>query len=126
LITGVVGVLTMPWKLLNDFGSYITGWLVGYSGLLGPVAGTMIADYFIVRRRNLNVQDLYRRDGIYEYRGGINPRAIWSLACGVFVALIGVVAPGLSWLYSYSWFAGFAVSATVYVILMRGQIEKVE
>jgi hypothetical protein len=68
LITGVVGVLMMPWKLLTDFSSYIFGWLVGYSGLLGPIAGVMIADYFLVRRARLNVDDLYRRGGIYEYR----------------------------------------------------------
>ena len=57
----------MPWKLLSDFSAYIFGWLVGYSGLLGPIAGIMIADYFIVRRRELVVDDLYRRNGIYEY-----------------------------------------------------------
>src|ERR1700751_627447 len=84
-ITGVIGVLMMPWKLMSDYGSYITGWLVGYSGLLGPVAGTMIADYFIVRRRLLRVDDLYRRGGAYEYSNGFNPRAVWSLAGGVFV-----------------------------------------
>src|SRR5712691_7615676 len=70
MITGVVGVLMMPWKLLGDYSSYIFGWLVGYSGLLGPIAGTMIADYFLVRGRSLNVDDLYRRGGDYEYSGG--------------------------------------------------------
>ena len=120
LITGVVGVLMMPWKLLNDFGSYITGWLVGYSGLLGPVAGVMIADYFIIRRCTLNVDDLYRYNGQYAYRNGINGKAIWSLASGVAVALIGLVVPSLGWLYSYAWFVGFAVSALVYIIMMRG------
>ena len=121
LITGVLGVLMMPWKLMGDYGSYIIGWLVGYSGLLGPVAGTMIADYFIVRRRKLSVDDLYSRHGIYEYRNGVNPAAIWSLAAGVFVALIGLIVPPLSWVYSYAWFAGFAVSAVVYVLLMRAK-----
>jgi nucleobase:cation symporter-1, NCS1 family len=125
LITGGLGVLMMPWKLLSDYGSYITGWLVGYSGLLGPVAGTMIADYFIVRRCNLNVDDLYRRGGIYEYDKGVNPRALWSLGSGVFVALVGLVVPALDWLYSYSWFVGFFVSAAVYVLLMRGRVAKV-
>ena len=120
LITGVVGVLMMPWKLLNDFGSYITGWLVGYSGLLGPVAGVMIADYFIIRRCTLNVDDLYRYHGQYAYRNGINGKAIWSLASGVAVALIGLVVPSLGWLYSYAWFVGFAVSALVYIVTMRG------
>jgi nucleobase:cation symporter-1, NCS1 family len=79
----------MPWKLLTDFSSYIFGWLVGYSGLLGPIAGVMIADYFLVRRARLNVDDLYRRNGEYEYRDGINPRAVVSLAAGIAVALLG-------------------------------------
>jgi NCS1 family nucleobase:cation symporter-1 len=120
LITGVIGIMLMPWKLMSDYGSYITGWLVGYSGLLGPVAGTMIADYFIVRHRDLRLGDLYVRGGAYEYKNGINARAIWSLAGGIFVALIGLVVPSLGWLYSYAWFVGFAVSASVYILLMRG------
>src|SRR6202166_3315319 len=63
LITGVIGILMMPWKLLTDFNSYIFGWLVGYSGLLGPIAGIMIADYFIVRGSNLKPDELYQRGG---------------------------------------------------------------
>jgi NCS1 family nucleobase:cation symporter-1 len=118
LITGVVGVLMMPWKLLGSFSSYIFGWLVGYSGLLGPVAGTMIADYFIVRRRKLNVNDLYRRGGEYEYRKGVNPKALISLAAGVLVALVGLAVPPLRFLYDYAWFVGFAVSAATYTALM--------
>jgi NCS1 family nucleobase:cation symporter-1 len=120
MITGVIGILMMPWKLVGDYGSYITGWLVGYSGLLGPVAGVMIADYFIVRGRKLELDDLYRRGGVYEYSRGFNPRAISSLAAGIFVALIGLAVPALRWLYSYAWFVGFAVSAAIYVLLMRG------
>jgi NCS1 family nucleobase:cation symporter-1 len=119
LITGVIGVAMMPWKLLNDFGSYIFGWLIGYSGLLGPVAGIMIADYFILRRTNLRVDDLYRRGGIYEYRNGVNPRAVICLAAGIIVALSGIVVPGLRWVYDYAWFAGFGVSGALYVQLMR-------
>ena len=91
LITGVVGVLMMPWKLLSDFSSYIFGWLVGYSGLLGPIAGIMIVDYFLVRRTRLQVSDLYRRGGAYEYQGGVNYRAMLALAVGIFVALFGLV-----------------------------------
>jgi len=120
LITGVIGVLMMPWKLLGDFGSYIFGWLVGYSGLLGPVAGIMIADYFVVRGRSLRLDDLYRRGGIYEYRNGVNPRALISLTLGVIVALAGVVVPGMRWVYDYAWFVGFGLSGAVYVQLMRG------
>jgi len=120
MITGVVGVMSMPWKLLGTYSSYVFGWLVGYSGLLGPIAGTMIADYFLVRKRNLVVDDLYRRGGEYEYTNGVNPRALVSLALGVVVALLGLVIPPLRWLYNYAWFVGFAVSAGTYVILMRG------
>jgi len=119
MITGVIGVAMMPWKLLGDYGAYIFGWLVGYSGLLGPIAGIMIADYFILRRGTLNVDDLYRRGGEYEYRNGINSRAIISLAAGIFVALIGVAAPAVRWLFDYAWFVGFFVSAALYVTLMR-------
>jgi NCS1 family nucleobase:cation symporter-1 len=120
MITGVIGVMMMPWKLMGDYGSYIYGWLVGYSGLLGPIAGTMIADYFIVRKRELNVDDLYRRQGVYEYSNGVNWRAVLSLVAGIIVALLGTVVPSLRWLYDYAWFVGFAISSGLYVLLMRG------
>ena len=97
----------MPWKLLGDYSSYIFGWLVGYSGLLGPVAGTMIADYFIVRRRELNVRRSLpprRRIRVFARH---NPRALVSLGLGVAVALVGLAAPSLRLLYDYAWFVGF-------------------
>lgn len=119
LITGVIGVLMMPWRLLTDFSSYIFGWLVGYSGLLGPIAGVMIADYFLVRRSRLNVNDLYRRKGAYEYDNGVNLRAVAALAAGVAVALMGLVVPRLRLLYDYAWFVGFGVAGAVYVALMQ-------
>lgn len=119
LITGVAGLFMMPWKLLTDFNSYIFGWLVGYSGLLGPVAGVMITDYFLLRHTKLKVASLYQRGGPYEYRHGVNPRAIFSLAAGVILALIGLVVPSLRWLYNYSWFVGFVVAGGVYYASMR-------
>jgi nucleobase:cation symporter-1, NCS1 family len=122
LITGVVGILMMPWKLLSDFSSYIFGWLVGCSALLGPIAGIMICDYYVVRRRQLVVEDLYRRGGVYEYRGGFNPNAIVALVAGVAVALIGLMVPALRWLYDYAWFVGFVVSGGLYFVLMRRQV----
>jgi NCS1 family nucleobase:cation symporter-1 len=118
LITGVIGILMMPWKLLTDFNSYIFGWLVGYSGLLGPIAGIMIADYFVVRSQTLNADALYRRGGIYEYSNGFNYRALAALALGVIVALVGLLVPALRWLYDYAWFVGFLVAAVVYTLLM--------
>lgn len=125
LITGVIGILMMPWKLLTDFNSYIFGWLVGYSGLLGPIAGIMIADYFIVRSRTLNLPALYERGGIYEYSRGFNWRAMIALGLGAAVALVGLLLPSLRWLYDYAWFVGFVISAAAYCLLM-GKVTVVE
>src|SRR6202522_4019712 len=119
LITGVVGVLMMPWRLLTDYGSYIFGWLVGYSGLLGPVAGIMITDSFLLRRTHLDVGELYNPLGIYRYGNGVNYRALVALAAGIVVALIGLLVPPLRWLYDYAWFVGFFVAAVTYWVAMR-------
>ncbi|MFN7935411.1 MAG: NCS1 family nucleobase:cation symporter-1 [Bryobacteraceae bacterium] len=119
LITGVTGICMMPWKLLSDYGSYIFGWLVGYSALLGPIAGIMIADYFLIRKAELQVDDLYRRKGAYEYRNGLNPKAVVSTALGVTIALLGLAVPSLRWLYDYAWFIGFAVAGMSYLALMH-------
>ena len=121
LITGVVGILMMPWKLLSDFGSYIFGWLVGCSALLGPIAGIMICDYYIVRRRELLTEDLYRRGGAYEYRSGFNAKAMVALALGILVAVIGLAVQEVRWLYDYAWFVGFFVAASAYFLLMGRQ-----
>jgi nucleobase:cation symporter-1, NCS1 family len=121
LITGVVGILMMPWRLLTDFSSYIFGWLVGYSGLLGPIAGVMIADYFIVRRSTLKLDDLYIRGGAYEYSSGVNWRAVAALSAGIALALLGLAIPPLRFLYDYAWFVGFGVAGAVYVLLMGGK-----
>ncbi|MGD0225114.1 MAG: NCS1 family nucleobase:cation symporter-1 [Terriglobia bacterium] len=126
LITGVVGVCMMPWKLLSDFSAYIFGWLVGYSGMLGPVAGVMIADYSILRRARLKLDDLYRRNGAYEYDGGVNWRAVVALGVGIAVALLGLVVAPLRFLYDYSWFVGFAVAGGLYLALMQRSSEPVE
>src|ERR1700723_696538 len=113
LITGVIGVAMMPWKLLSNFSDYIFGWLVGYSGLLGPIAGIMIADYFILRKCELDVNALYHTEGIYAYTRGVNWNAIVALAAGIAVALIGLVVPSLRWLYDYAWFVGFFVAGAL-------------
>jgi nucleobase:cation symporter-1, NCS1 family len=126
LITGFLGLAMMPWKLLASFNNYIFGWLVGYSGLLGPVAGIMIADYFFIRGTRLDVNSLYHRGGPYEYRRGINPHAIVALASGVIIALIGLFVPPLRWLYDYAWFVGFGTSAIVYIGLMSRSAQGTE
>ncbi len=121
IITGVIGVLLMPWKLLGDFSAYIFGWLVGYSGLLGPIAGIMIADYFVLRKCKLNVDALYLHEGEYSYSNGVNWRAILALAVGIAIALCGLAYPPLRWLYDYAWFVGFLVSGALYLLLMGGR-----
>ena len=117
IITGFIGIAIMPWKLLSDYGTYIFGWLIGYSSFLGPVAGIFIADYWVVRRARLSLLDLYSADGIY---GRWNPKAIVALVAGVAVALVGLVVPSLRVLYDYAWFVGFGTAFVLYAALMRG------
>lgn len=119
LITGFLGIAMCPWKLLATPDAYIFGWLVGYSGLLGPVAGIMVADYFLIRKTELDVNSLYHREGMYHYTKGVNPRAIAALALGVVVALIGVFVQPLRFLYDYAWFVGFFTAGAAYVAMMR-------
>jgi NCS1 family nucleobase:cation symporter-1 len=114
LITCLVGILMQPWKLMANYGSYVFGWLVGYSGFLGPIAGVLICDYFLLRKKILMPADLYRRGGQYEYSRGFHWQAIAALAAGAAVAFVGLVVPPLRVLYNYAWFVGFAVSFLVY------------
>jgi NCS1 family nucleobase:cation symporter-1 len=121
VITCFMGIALMPWKLLANYKTFILGWLGGYAAFLGPVAGIMICDYFVVRRCELQLEDLYLRGGAYEYRDGFNWMALAALAAGAGTALVGLAVPVLRSLYDYSWFVGFAVSFVVYYGLMRMQ-----
>jgi NCS1 family nucleobase:cation symporter-1 len=118
IITCFAGVAMMPWKLLANYKTFILGWLGGYAALLGPLAGILICDYYLVRRRLLAVNDLYLRGGAYEYSTGVNWRAVGALAAGAGVALSGLVIPSFRFLYDYSWFVGFAVAFIAYYVLM--------
>ena len=121
IITAFIGVAMMPWRLLQDYGTYIFVWLVGYSSFLGPIAGVLIADYFVVRKKDLIVKDLYIKDGSYNYIRGFNAKAILALASGVIVALIGLVVEQMRFLYDYAWFVGFAMAFVVYAAGTRGK-----
>jgi len=125
VITGVVGIVIMPWKLLASADTYIFDWLVGYSALLGPIAGIMIADYWILRRKELDVPDLYRTTGRYA---GTNWVAMVALLAGIapnvpgFLHSVHVLGgePGIfTDIYPYAWFTGVVIAAAVYVIGMR-------
>jgi len=118
IITGVLGIAMMPWKLLENADRYI-GWLIAYSGFLGPIAGILICDYFVVRKKIILLEDLYKRGKFYEFTGGVNWRGIGALAAGCGVAFIGLFFPPLRWLYDFAWFAGFAVGFGTYYALMR-------
>src|ERR1700690_622094 len=121
-ITCVIGVAVFrPWWLLANYSNYIFVWLVGYSGFLGPIAGVLIRDYFLVRKKMIVVEDLYRRGRSYEFSHGVNWRAVAALAAGAGVAFVGLAVHSLRVLYDYAWFVGFGVSFAVYWALMRGR-----
>jgi NCS1 family nucleobase:cation symporter-1 len=119
LITGILGIVIQPWKLLADPSGYIFNWLLGYSGGLGSIAGVLIADYWIVRRRRLSLEDLYLLDGRY---GRWNRAGIGATLAGCFFAWAGLFWGPMRPLYDYAWFVGFAVAAGVYVLLGRGRV----
>src|SRR5215469_12524336 len=121
VITCFMGIAMMPWKLLANYKTFILGWLGGYAAFLGPVAGIMICDYFLIRRRVPQVEDLYLRGGLYEYSRGFNWRAVCALAVGAATALAGLELSSIRALYDYSWFVGFAVSFVAYYAMMRLQ-----
>ena len=121
VITCLMGIALMPWKLLADYNTFILGWLGGYAAFLGPVAGIMICDYFLIRKCLLQLDDLYLRGGIYEYSKGFNWRAVAALVLGAGTALVGLAVPSVRVLYDYSWFVGFAVSFVVYYAMMKFQ-----
>ena len=133
-ITGVIGVLIFPWKLIADPTGYIFTWLIAYSSLLGPVGGILIADYFFIRKKELQLKELYNSKGIYSYSKGFNNAAIIALWVGIlpnvpgFLVTVKVVpkeavAEWIAHLYNYAWFVGFAVSAIVYWLLMKNKKE---
>lgn len=128
IITGILGIAIMPWKLVADPTGYIFTWLIGYSALLGPIGGILIADYFFIRRTELNVADLYRARGDYTYRGGFSFVAVGALVLGVLPNILGflgtikaVDSVGQFWmdLYSYAWFTGFFLAGGAYLVLRK-------
>jgi len=129
-ITGVIGVLIFPWKLIADPNGYIFTWLIAYSSLLGPVGGILIVDYYFIRKKTLIADDLYKHNGVYGYKNGFNSKALIALLLGILPnlpgfllqikAISGTAFPAwVSGLYNYAWFVGFFVSGFVYWLLMK-------
>ena len=126
-ITGVIGILMMPWKLVADPNGYIFTWLIAYSALLGPIGGILIADYFVWRKRTLNVSALYQANGEYRFTNGFSIVALVALVLGALPSLPGFlvqakvlnaesVPASLAHLYNYAWFIGFAIAFVAYLI----------
>ena len=129
-ITGIIGILIFPWKLIADPSGYIFTWLIGYSSLLGPVGGIMIADYYFIRKQQLNTNELYQHTGQYNFSNGFNTRAIIALLLGIlpnvpgFFVTIKIISQDavpqwVSHLYNYAWFVGFFVSGISYILMMQ-------
>jgi len=127
LITGIIGVVMMPWKLVADPNIYIFDWLIAYSALLGPIGGILIADYYVWRSRKLNLAALYQTNGEYRFSGGFSIIALIALVLGALPSFPGflvqihalsaaVVPPALTRIYHYAWFVGFAIAFVVYLV----------
>jgi len=127
LIASGVGFVILPWKLIASAGNYLFVWLLGYGAMLGAVGGIMIADYYLLRRRQLEVDDLYRRGGIYEYRRGWNPIALFALVVGIapnvpgFLGALGLIQTGAAFtrIYEWAWFVSFFLAGAVYLAGMK-------
>jgi NCS1 family nucleobase:cation symporter-1 len=129
LITAVIGILMMPWQLLSSMGAYIFTWLIGYSGLMGAIGGILICDYWIIKRRQIELAELYKTDGIYSYSGGFNWRAVAALALAIAPVVPGffraAATPGgqvadagfFDTLYTYAWFVTFGIAFVLYYFL---------
>ena len=135
LITAVIGILMMPWKLMESMGAYIFTWLIGYSGLMGAIAGILICDYWVIRNQRLDLEGLFDPRGPYSYRKGFNWRAIIALAAAVAPVVPGfvraAVTPGgqvnnptlFDHLYTYAWFVTFALGFVIYYVLTASRRE---
>src|SRR6195256_2676420 len=129
LITAMIGIVMMPWKLYANAAAYIFTWLIGYSSLMGAIGGILIADYWVLRRRELSPADLFKLNGRYSYSGGINPRAVVALVLAVLPVVPGflraALTPGgqvanptfLDSLYTYAWFVTFGLSFAIYLLI---------
>jgi NCS1 family nucleobase:cation symporter-1 len=132
-ITVGIAIAIMPWKILESTQGYIFTWLIGYSALLGPVAGILIVDYYLLRRTELQVDELYREGGQYSYRGGWNWVAVLAFVLGVLPNLPGFLGAAFPQnfpdvgdlfrqIYTYAWFVGLGIAAVVYRVGMAGKV----
>jgi NCS1 family nucleobase:cation symporter-1 len=131
MITAVIGILMMPWKLMESMGDYIFTWLIGYSGLMGAIAGILICDYWLLRKQRLNLEGLFDPNGPYSYGRGYNLRAIVALLVAIAPVVPGFLRAATTrggqvsnpnffdTLYTYAWFVTFALGFGIYYVSMR-------
>ncbi len=131
LITAVIGIVMMPWQLMSSMSAYIFTWLIGYSGLMGAIGGILICDYFLIRNKHLELDELFKTHGIYSYGNGFNWRAIVALIVAIAPVVPGFIraatTPGgqvsdpgfLDTLYIYAWFVTFGIAFVLYYLLMK-------
>ncbi|GAA2359566.1 NCS1 family nucleobase:cation symporter-1 [Dactylosporangium salmoneum] len=124
LIVGILGILCQPWRLVSDPSGFIFGWLGGYGAGMGVIAGVMIVDYWIVRRGQLRVRDLFSHQGVYRYQGGWNMHALFATVVGLFFAWGGYAIPPMHALTDYGWFVGFFVGGLVYWATMAASRQR--
>ena len=116
VITGLIGIIIFPWLLLNE----IQNLLIDVSAVLGPVLAILVCDYYLIQKKEIQLAELYKTDGVYTFGGsGFNKAAIISLLVGAFIAIGGKWIPAMSSLYAVSWFSGFIISFVLYYVLMK-------
>ena len=127
-ITAGIGVAIFPWKLLETAGGYLFTWLIGYSALLGPIAGILIADYFILRKCQIDTDALFRHDGQYGQNSGWNKAGLIALVLGIlpnlpgFLNVAGIVesVPAVfNTIYNYAWFVGLLIAGALYLLMAK-------
>jgi NCS1 family nucleobase:cation symporter-1 len=125
LLTGLIGVLLMSWELLKKLGwldseisveSLYSNWLIGYSSLLGPIAGIMISDYFIVRKQHFDLAGLYQDNGPYP---AWNAAGFLAFGIPVGLTIFAITTGKLGWFYDYGWFTGSIMGAVIYIVAAR-------
>jgi nucleobase:cation symporter-1, NCS1 family len=136
LITALIGIVMMPWKLMGTMSAYIFTWLIGYSGLMGAIAGILICDYWVLRKQQLDLAGLFEPNGPYQYVKGYNVRAIMALLLAIAPVVPGflraattpggqVADPGFfDTLYTYAWFVTFALGFVLYYVLMKSRFQQ--
>jgi NCS1 family nucleobase:cation symporter-1 len=130
LITAAIGVLMMPWYLYRNAEAYIFTWLIGYSGLMGAIAGVLICDYWVIRKQRLSLKDLFLEKGLYSYDNGFNWRAVAAFVLAIMPVVPGFLRAAITprgkvdnpnmfdTLYTYAWFITFGLAFLIYLALM--------